>query len=212
MEKLILVRAGRTAWDNENSENKADPDDRRLQGTLPLPLSTEGKEPLRLLAKHLTEANIKKIYSSGNESSGATAEFLANICQVKLKTITDMHELDCGLWQGLRIADIKQRYGKAFRMWQSDPTSICPPEGEAIENALDRMQDALKLINRKNTGKTISIVAAPIAAALIECILTGKPLNQLWNVIEQEAEMTVFNLTDNGNKNVPTGTVVVTQE
>ena len=105
-----------------------------------------------------------------------------------------MREMDCGLWQGLRIKDIKKRYCRAYRQWRTDPTSICPPEGERVEDAWARVTKALETISRKNKTKTVALVAAPIVGALVECVLTAKPVERLWEIIDQAAAVREFTM------------------
>ena len=194
MNKLILVLAGSSAWE----ESLAGPDDRRLQGTLPLPLSQAGKNALRQIAAYLQQEKLipeiesECLYSSGNESSGSTADYLARLCRLKTKKLPSLCELNCGLWQGLRIGEIKKRYGRAYRQWRNDPASVCPPEGEAIQEACNRIKGAMETISKKNHGGTVVIVAAQIAAALIECCLTGCDLEQLWRITAKQAPLRIF--------------------
>jgi len=194
MNKLILVRAGSTAW----QETAAGPDDQRLQGTVPLPLSEPGKRALQEIAaqlqrqKSIAQDSLEYLYSSGNESSGPTADYLAELCHLKTKEIASLRELDCGLWQGLRIAEIKKRYGKAYRQWQNDPTSVCPPQGESIQDTLERVKESLDIIDKKNHKKTIIIVAAQIVAALIECCLTEKKPHLLWKIADEQPPLRLY--------------------
>ena len=201
MKKLILVRAGSTAWEDvskrEEDGSNLSPDDQRLQGTIPLPLSPDGMEALKEIAPVLLKEDAEIIYSSGNESSGPTAEYLAEICNLKNKKITELGELNCGLWQGLRIKEIKNRFESAYRQWLSDPTSICPPQGESIPAASERICRALRLLQNKNNDKTVVIVGAKITAALIECILTESNLNQFWHYFDQPVPLRVFECPDN---------------
>lgn len=212
MDKLILVRSGNTAWQEDCPEGIESSgtlaDESRLQGTLPLPLSQTGKDSLRQVAEFLHNYQVDRIYSSGNESAGSTAEFLAELCQAKVKTLEEMHELDCGLWQGLRIKDIKQRYSKAYRKWQMDPTSIYPPEGESVMDAYQRISRCLTSLNRKKSNKIITIVAAPFVSGIMECIITQQPPALLWKVIAQESTITVFDITSESNKDLPCGNAV----
>ena len=75
MNKLILIRAGNTPW----QEGQPTADESRLQGTVSLPLTEQGKESLQKIAEILQREKIDAIYSSGNESSGPTAEYLAQL-------------------------------------------------------------------------------------------------------------------------------------
>ena len=219
MKQLILIRSDSTAWqeaaaesqgrDNEidaetdPDQKQTDLDDRRLQGTLPLPLSDKGKIALKQVAQILKDYEFGTIYNSGNESSGPTAEYLADLCEVKTRKITELRELNCGLWQGLRIKDIKKRYCKAYKQWRSDPASVCPPEGEQLDNCRDRVIDALKTIFRKSKTDTVVITAAAIVAALIECLLTGKTMENIWEIADHDTVVKKFELTDRLDSDLP---------
>ncbi len=219
MKQLILIRSGSTAWqeaaaesqrrdfeidaDAEPDQKPDDLDDRRLQGTLPLPLSDKGKAALRQVADILKGYKFGTIYNSGNESSGPTAEYIADLCEIKTKKITELRELNCGLWQGLRIKDIKKRYGKAYKQWRSDPASVCPPEGEPLDDCRERVTGALKTIFRKSKTDTVVITAAAIVAALIECLLTGKTMEKIWEIADHDNVVRRFELTEKMDNDLP---------
>lgn len=190
MKKLILVRAGDTAWE----------EDKRLQGTVPLPLSDQGKQALQQTAQEISAEQGEVLYSSGNESSGATAEYLSQLCGVKTKKIPMFREVDCGLWQGLSIDELKKRYGRAYKLWRSDPTSITPPEGECVTEALMRIQRALETLRRKNNSKNVILVAAPLAAALVECAIGERDLADFWEIVDRPKNAQIFEFEEAGTK------------
>jgi len=192
MKKLILVSAGANAWEEESPAE----DERRLQGILPLPLSESGKEALKKIAGIIRQQEADVIYSSGNESSGPTAEYLVGLCGLKAKKAAALRELNCGLWQGLKIKEIKKRFGRAYRQWRIKPTSICPPEGEPVTEVFERVSQAMQVINRKNKGKTVVIVAAPVVAALIECAITQRSLEDLWQIADRNEAVRIFELAE----------------
>ncbi|MCP4707352.1 MAG: histidine phosphatase family protein [Planctomycetes bacterium] len=195
MKKLILIRAGNTIW----QQGQPTDDDSRIQGTVSLPLTDQGKQDLQKTADVLKTQNPDFIYSSGNESSGRTAVFLADLCLLKNKKLPDLRELNCGLWQGLRIAEIKKRYGRAYRQWRIDPTSVRPPQGESIPEACQRVNQILCGLYKKNRDKTIVVVASYFVAAIIECLVTGKNLDQLWRNAEQGNGLQIFDLSTTDN-------------
>lgn len=191
MNKLIVIRAGETAW----QQGRPTADESRIQGTVSLPLTSAGREALQTIAAKIDQLHPDCLYSSGNESSGPTADYLAQLCELKTKKLPDLHEVDCGLWQGLRISEIKKRYGRAYRQWRCDPTSVRPPQGESLEEAAVRVRESLLCLYRKNQDKTIVVVAAVMAAGLIECLMTGTPLEQLWQIVEEQENIRIFTIS-----------------
>ena len=199
MEKLILIRAGDTTW----QEGQPTADESRIQGTVPLPLTEQAKKSLQKIAAVLLKEDVDCLYSSGNESSGPSAEFLAQLWQIKTKKIPNLRELNFGLWQGLRIVEIKKRYGRAYKQWLTDPTSIRPPQGESVLEAYERVAQSLHNLYKKNRDKTVVIVAAFVVAALIECLITEKSLGQLWQIAEQHDNLHIFDLSDRRGLHLP---------
>ena len=220
MKIIILVRAGGTAWEDSAAElngvgdgissnhQAQSADEKRLQGTLPIPLSDCGREALRKVAVHLRQEGAEAIYSSGNESSGPTAGFLSELCDLKDKKITGMCELNCGLWQGLRIREIKKRYGRAYRQWRNDPLSVCPPEGESVADAFERVKESLRTIIRKNKYKAAAIVAGPMVAAMIECAITNQPLEVFWDIVDSNCAVKKFEMNGAVSLDAAVGRVV----
>ena len=229
MKKLILIISGSTAWaeadsaENERAEETGSSEEqettgtteqpeasseRRLQGTLPLPLSDQGKQDLVSVAQMLKQYDAQAIYSSGNESSGPTAEHLAELCSFKTKKNTDLKELNCGLWQGLRYKDIEKRYSNAYKQWRNDPESICPPDGELFASCRERIEDALLSIIKKSKSQTIVIVVAEIAAAIIECLLTDKLSKDFWDIADQSSQIRIFELGEAVKGTLPKATPV----
>ena len=188
MKSLILVRAGDTAWEEDN----------RIQGTVPLPLVESGKKAMEAAAAEVLLHQPDVLYSSGNESSGPTASFLAKLCRLKNRKLATLREVDCGLWQGLREEEVKHRFERAYRKWRLDPTSITPPQGEGLQDACLRITRGLETLRRKNRDKTVVMVAARMVAGLIECILGGVGAEQLWRFANAALVTRVFTFRDGG--------------
>lgn len=194
---MILVQTGSTTWEGQAAcfsgvKSEVNPEEMRLQGTMPLPLSEEDLAALSEIAETLRDEEANVLYSSGNESSGPSAKYLAEKCHLKARKEPLLQELDCGLWQGLQIKDIKHRYGRAYKKWRNDPLSVCPPQGECVSDARERVFQALDKLIRKNKNKVVVIVAAPIVASLVECLITEDDMGHFWEYAEQGRKVRIF--------------------
>ena len=67
----------------------------------------------------------------------------AQALDVKVKTIDKFENLDHGLWQGMLVADVKAKQPKVYRQWQEQPENVCPPQGETLCAAKQRVSAAL---------------------------------------------------------------------
>jgi probable phosphoglycerate mutase len=83
------------------------------------------------------------------------------------------------LWEGLTEERLKARFPKAYKRWKEDPSSVCPPEGEGIEAAAERMRKALRTVQRKAERAAVGLVLGPVACAIVHCELQHGSLGRL---------------------------------
>ena len=119
------------------------------------------------------------LYCGPGESVVRTAESIGKALGLRPKRMDDLRNLDQGLWQGLQLAEIKRRNLKVFRQWLDDPITVCPPHGETIEDALERIKTALRPVIRRHLDETIGLVVGDPIAQLIACYLRREARVQL---------------------------------
>lgn len=169
MTQVILIRPGATTYDEQN----------RVQGVLDVPLSERGLAEVAALAERLAGVELSALYCGPGASALRTAEAVGRVQGLRPKRIDDLRNLDQGLWQGLQLDEIKRRNLKLFRQWLDDPLTICPPQGESVEDALDRVRHALRPMLRRHRGESIGLVAGDPIAQLIASYLKRQPHIQL---------------------------------
>ena len=76
-----------------------------------------------------------------SQPSLQTAEIIAKALEIKLKKIERLQNLNQGLWQGMLVEDVRHKQPKVYRQWQEQPENVCPPEGEMLSEADDRVRD-----------------------------------------------------------------------
>ncbi|GIW86890.1 MAG: phosphoglycerate mutase [Isosphaeraceae bacterium] len=159
--RLALIRPGATSYDEQN----------RVQGILDVPLSPRGREECSRLAADLADIDFDALYCGVGTSVEETAEILGRALALRPRKLEELHNLDQGLWQGLQYEEIRKRNLRLFRQWLEDPRTICPPQGETVEQAHQRIRDALRPLLRRHRNQTIALVIpeplAQIAAALL---------------------------------------------
>jgi broad specificity phosphatase PhoE len=172
--QVLLIRPGATLYDEQN----------RVQGILDLPLSERGLAEARRLAATLASPvdglSLSALYCGPGENVLRTAEILGKVLGLRPRRIDELRNLDQGLWQGLQIEDIKRRNTKLFRQWIDDPRTICPPQGETMALAIERVRWALKpLLRRHQDGESFGLIVAEPLARLVSCYFRGDPRPQL---------------------------------
>lgn len=173
MTQVVLIRSGATVYDEQN----------RVQGVLDVPLSERGRAEVVNLAAKLCEpycgCELAALYCGPTENVLRTAEVVGKALGLRPKKIDDLRNLNQGLWQGLQLDEIRRRNNRVFRQWLDDPLTICPPQGEPVETALERIKSALRPLIRRHQGEAIGLVVAEPLAQLIACYLRRNPRVQL---------------------------------
>jgi broad specificity phosphatase PhoE len=195
MSQVILIRPGATLYDEQN----------RVQGILDIPLSERGRlEVMRMaqrLARSLGSSSLAALYCGPGENLIRTAEIVGQVLGIRPKRINEFRNLDQGLWQGLQIDEIRRRNTKLFRQWIDDPATICPPQGETVERAMDRIKAAFRPLLRRHQEEAIGLVVGEPLARLVACYLRGEPrvhLEEHWPCCEFEWIQIAPVLLDNG--------------
>ncbi len=120
------------------------------------------------------------------EAAQTTARMIAEATEARIKVVDELREIGLGLWEGTLRCDIEDRCPTAYRQWKADPSSVIPPDGEAFEEALARVSEALSHAIPKHVkaGQGLAIVVGPTIHALIKCWLEKRPAADLWQLVE----------------------------
>jgi broad specificity phosphatase PhoE len=170
MLQVILVRPGSTDFDQQG----------RIQGTLDIPLTDAGRQECARTAEELKAKPIEAVYTSPCTAAQDTAAALATHIDLKVKKVDKLRNIDLGLWQGLLLDDVKHKQPKVYRQWQEHPETVCPPQGETLDDAQERVQTALQKLLRKHTEGTIALVIPEPLTSLVRAYLTGATVGDLW--------------------------------
>jgi len=170
MLRIVLVQPGSTDFDDQG----------RIKGTLDIPLSTTGTQQVARIVGELAAEPIEAIYASTCQSALQTAEALAGDRHVKVKPVPKLRNLDHGLWHGKLIDEVRQNQPKIYRHWRENPELACPPEGESIAAARERVQSALAKILKKHRQGTIALVISEPLASVVRGCLQNNELDDLW--------------------------------
>lgn len=176
MTSLILIPWSKTDWSEQN----------RLAAITGLPLNEKGRQDISHWADTLENETPAMIYASKNETAVETGTLLAKLLKAKCKNIAGLEEPSLGLWEGLAAEDLSHRFPKVYRQWRDQPLSVCPPEGEPLGEAADRLSETISKLVSKHANETVGIVLGPIAMAAIRCIMENLDLDKLWDKHDDE--------------------------
>ncbi|MCP4782124.1 MAG: histidine phosphatase family protein [Fuerstiella sp.] len=165
MSTVVLIRPGLTDYDEQS----------RILGTLEMPMNDKGLEQVEGIVRRLRREGVQleAIFASPFDPCCSTARAIAEAQKgVKIKELEELRNVDQGLWQGLPEADVRKRYPKIFRTGREKPQTICPPEGETLSEACQRMQKVFTRAIRKY--QVFAVVASDPIATVIRCTLEAR--------------------------------------
>lgn len=170
MVRFVMIRPGTTDFDEQG----------RIKGNLDIPLNSQGTCQAAHTAEQFEGTVFDGVYTSPCQSAEQTAEAVARGQGIKVKRLEQLANLDCGLWQGRRVEEVRRSQPKAYRMWQDHPETICPPEGESVSAAQMRVAAALEKILKKHKTGVVAIVAPEPLLSLMISQLRQVDVGDLW--------------------------------
>jgi len=167
---LVLIRPGSTDYDVQE----------RILGSLDIPLNEQGMAEVAATVEQVRDKGMEMIFAPVSQPSLQTAEVIAKALKIKLKKIERLENLNQGLWQGMLVEDVHHKQPKVYRQWQEQPENVCPPEGEMLGQADERVRNAIvKLLKRRKEG-VIGLVLPEPLLSLARRFITHGVLGDLW--------------------------------
>ena len=105
------------------------------------------------MIEELRGQNVEVVYCPCCEPAKQTAQAIAQGLDIKLRKLDRMENLNHGLWQGMPIDEVRLKHPKVYRQWHEQPELVCPPEGEMLSQAAQRVEQAMtRLLKRHKEG------------------------------------------------------------
>jgi phosphoserine phosphatase len=176
------VRHGQSTWNHE----------RRIQGQLDPPLSDEGRRQAIRLGRRLAGRRLSGFYTSDLKRAFETAQLIGKVAGVEPTPMPELREIFLGEWEGLRTADIAERYPKAWAGWQEEPDWDLVPGGESAALFEARVSAALDAIfERHERGEVLVVTHGGVIQVALHRIV-GRPSRGLFPFKIQNASVSVI--------------------
>jgi broad specificity phosphatase PhoE len=178
MTRVVLIKAGPTQWDAEE----------RIGGNFNLPLTEEGRAKIVVLLDGLPQ--IDAVYRCAeNDACDEVAKMIARPRNLKPRDNAQLDAWNLGLWQGLRMEDLRQRYPTVIEQWEESPATVLPPGGESFLDCIDRLRGALRAILRRNRTRTVALPLRPSAIQIVGGLLRRETPEQIAPHLQNDTPM-----------------------
>jgi len=154
MLELLIVRHGRTDWNNE----------RMIMGQRPIPLNEQGKMQAERIALVLQPSLLSAVLSSPVVRAKETADIIASKHEGLSTEIDDgLAEIDYGDWIGRTFDDIEACDTGLWMAYKTNPSDVSLPGGESILEVKERVSKSIdSILKRFNDGKVVLVTHADI--------------------------------------------------
>jgi broad specificity phosphatase PhoE len=182
MLRIVLIRPGLTDYDRQEL----------IQGTLDIPLSAEGAAETSALVEQLKDKQIETFYAPPCQPAKQAAELIAKGLGLRSKKLAKMENLNYGLWQGMAISEVRRKQPKVYRQWQEQPENVCPPEGEMLSDAEERVRAAMTKLLRRHKEGVIALVLPEPLASLVRQFFKHDELGDLWKALGSHGQWEIL--------------------
>jgi broad specificity phosphatase PhoE len=146
--EFLLIRHAESEWNALG----------RWQGHGDPPLSGEGRRQAQRLASSLAREAIDVLVASDLRRAIETAEALAQLAGVPVRTDARLRELDVGTWTGLRRDEIEARDAPGLAAFESGDPGFRPGGGESRSQIRARARGAVMELIDGQWGDRIAVV------------------------------------------------------
>jgi broad specificity phosphatase PhoE len=180
--KLFATRHGETEWNLIGRE----------MGHLDSPLTERGLRQAEALANRLSALNLDLIYSSDLGRARRTAEIAASACGIEVRLVPALRERNMGIFQGLTLAEIRERFPDELRAYNSAGAGYVIPDGESARQRTERSVRALsEIAERHGDGRVAVVTHGGFLLGFFQYVL-GLSHGEAWRFRRHNASLSVF--------------------
>lgn len=184
MIRWLLVRHGETEW------NKAE----LLQGHTDIALTAAGRVQASALRERLRNLKLTAAWSSDLGRASETAALILKGNAVQAVATPLLREMSFGTWEGQTWKDVCDEDSELMTQWLTVDPNFQPPEGETVNQLLDRAQAFSEQARVATPEGTILVVAHGGTIRALALQLTGLPI-QYFRTLESVGSASVSIVT-----------------
>ena len=191
---LYLVRHGTTTMNIEN----------RYRGRRDIPLDAQGYQDAVDAARFLGSRGISAVYTGPLRRTIATAQIIADAAGVPdIRMLHGLINLDYGAWEGMTSDEAAMFDPVAFDLYRTSPLECVCPHGERLNQAQERMLEAIRLIGGRHAGESVVAISHAVMIRLVMSSILNLS-GEHWRVPLGRGSITEV-VVDSGNISIGSG-------
>jgi probable phosphoglycerate mutase len=138
------------------------------------PLTPRGLKGAEQLRDAVRNIDFDGVFTSDQYRAVKTAEIVVGDRDIEINKIMELREIAFGQWEGMKLVDIKEKYGKEFHNYMNSPMEYRSYGGESIDELFDRVEKGLQIVVDSGAQNAL-IVAHGVTIKALVTILKGMP-------------------------------------
>ena len=185
---VYLIRPGKLQLEDNQ---------RRYIGQLDVSLSAVGINQAQKLCRRLEAVDFSSVYCSDLSRSRQTAEIIAAPKNRAVIVLERLREINLGKWEGLSIAEVAQKYPKAYKERGEDLSYYRVPGGESYVDCSRRVVAAFHEILRNSKGNIVILGHMDINRLLL-CYILGIPVKNFFRISQKHGCLNILECVYSG--------------
>jgi probable phosphoglycerate mutase len=133
------------------------------------------------------------IISSPLKRTTQTAEAISRATGLPIIFEETWIECSFGIWDGLSIDEVKEKYPADYQSWISS-TGFAPPEGESYDNVAGRIDAALNQIAAEYPGQRVVVVTHNGTIKSAAKVVVGAPAESIFHIDVSPCSITTVSI------------------
>jgi len=179
--RIYIVRHGETQWNKEEV----------FRGRKDVPLNGTGKRQARMAGAYFADIPLDRVLSSPLQRAMETAEPMCAATGAAVETLDELIDMDFGVWEGLPLKEVEERYPAGFDLWKRSPQKLRIKRGETLAGVRRRVSAGLAKAATPEEG-TIAIVTHRVICKVLVLLLLGMGNEHFWHLKYDPGSITLL--------------------
>jgi phosphoserine phosphatase len=178
--RIYVVRHGETLWNKEEV----------FRGRKDIPLNETGKKQAAQVGDYFSDIPLRRIVSSPLQRAVQTAEPICVTTGLSLEIMDGFTDINFGVWEGLPLREVEQRYPVDFRTWKTSPERVHVDGGESLNEVRRRVSHGLAKIAIDEA--TVVVVTHRVICKMIVLTSLNIGNDHFWDMKYDPASVTLL--------------------
>lgn len=189
MNTFYIVRHGQTIWNIKG----------QTQGHGDSSLTKMGfKQADELGCALKNKYNITKIFCSDLGRAVQTAETISKHLHLEVVKSKELREMGFGIWEGMKIKDIKTKYPDVFTKWRNEPDLVNIEGAENLAMIYKRVSMFIENLNKHFNDEHILLVSHSITVRILLLYFLDSDLKNIYRIKQDNTAINIVEYREYG--------------